>query len=88
MRVIRYNALCRSDWMKLTELKKQEQARVVSLQKLDKQFVQRLMDIGLYENAIVTLLNCLSFGNLFLLEVDNIEICIRKRDAERIEVEQ
>jgi ferrous iron transport protein A len=74
--------------MKLTELKKQEKARVVSLQKLEKQFVQRLMDIGLYENANVTLLNCLSFGNLYLLEVDNIEICIRKKDAERIEVEQ
>jgi ferrous iron transport protein A len=74
--------------MKLTELKKQEKARVVSLQKLEKQFVQRLMDIGLYENANVTLLNCLSFGSLYLLEVDNIEICIRKKDAERIEVEQ
>ncbi|MCF7925259.1 MAG: ferrous iron transport protein A [Candidatus Izimaplasma sp.] len=74
--------------MKLTELQIKDTAKVVSLETLDKDYVQRLMDVGLYHHAKVTLLNRLSFGNLILLEVDNIELCIRKKDAEQIEVER
>ena len=72
--------------MKLTELQVNDTATVMSLHNLDKAYVQRLMDIGVYENAEITLVRCLSNGRLFLIEVDDIEICIRKDDADKIEV--
>jgi ferrous iron transport protein A len=72
--------------MKLTELQVNDTATVMSLHNLDKPYVQRLMDIGVYENAAITLVRRLSNGRLFLIEVDDIEICVRKDDADKIEV--
>ena len=74
--------------MKLTELEIKDSATIVSLDKLNKDYVQRLMDVGLYQDAEVILLNRLSFGNLYLIEVDNIELCIREKDAKLIEVQK
>lgn len=73
--------------MNIIHLKRGEKARVLTFTKLPKQYVERLMDVGIYESAEVTLLNILAMGRLYLLEVDDIEICIRREDAERIEVE-
>ena len=72
--------------MNITDLKKQEKAKIISLENFDKQFMDRLMDLGIYESAEVTLLNILAFDKLYLLEVDDIEICLRKEDALKIEV--
>ncbi len=74
--------------MNITDLKKQEKAKIVSLKKFEKQFMDRLMDLGVYESAEVTLLNILAFDKLYLLEVDDIEICLRKEDALNIEVKK
>ncbi|MFK5884242.1 MAG: FeoA family protein [Candidatus Izemoplasma sp.] len=74
--------------MTITDLKKFDSAIIVSFNGISKEFRGRLMDIGIYENAHVTLLNRLSFGSLFLIEVDDIEICMRFEDAVRIEVVQ
>ncbi len=73
--------------MTIADMNKTDTARVISLNGLDKTFVERLMDIGLYEGATVTLLNILAMGRLFLLEVDDVEICIRRDDAAQIEVQ-
>jgi len=72
--------------MNITDLKKQEKAKIISLEKFEKQFMDRLMDLGIYESAEVTLLNILAYDKLYLLEVDDIEICLRKEDALNIEV--
>lgn len=72
--------------MNITDLKREDIAQIVSLQKIDKRFMERLMDLGIYESAEVTLLNILAFDNLYLIEVDDIEICLRKEDAKNIEV--
>ena len=74
--------------MNLTLMKRGDTAIVQSFQALPKQYVERLMDVGIYESAEVTLLNILAMGRLFLLEVDDIEICIRKEDAALIEVKK
>ena len=74
--------------MNLTELKKRDKATVLSLLKLDKKFTERLMDVGIYQSAEVTLLNVIAMGRLYLIEVDDIEICIRREDALLIEVKQ
>lgn len=72
--------------MNITEMEKLEKKQVLSLKKLNKKYTARLMDVGIYESAIVTLLNVIAMGRLYLLEVDDIEICIRREDALLIEV--
>ncbi len=74
--------------MNVTDLKKQDIAKITSLKKFDKRFMNRLMDLGIYESAEVTLLNVLAFDKLYLIEVDDIEICLRKEDALNIEVKK
>lgn len=72
--------------MNITDLKREDKAIIVSLRNVEKRFMERLMDLGIYESARVTLLNVLAYDNLYLLEVDDIEICLRKEDALNIEV--
>ena len=72
--------------MNVTDMKRNDQVKVISLQKLQKKYTDRLMDVGVYESAEITLLNILAMGRLYLLEVDDIEICIRREDALLIEV--
>lgn len=74
--------------MNITDLKREESARILSLGKIDKIFTKRLMDLGIYESANVVMLNKLSFNRLYIIEVDDIEICLRKEDAEMIEVQK
>lgn len=76
----------RSGKLNITDLEKMDTAEVISFDGLDPVFVRRLMDLGIYQSARITVLNKLSFDRLFLLEVDNVEICIRRDDAEKIEV--
>ncbi|XMB87412.1 FeoA family protein [Mycoplasmatota bacterium WC44] len=70
--------------MLLNELKIGDTATITDMSKLEKSFRNRLMDIGLYQEAVVTLVNTMSFGKMLIVEVDDVEICIRKSDAERI----
>jgi ferrous iron transport protein A len=72
--------------MNITDLQKGETALVVSLHKIDPDFMKRLLNLGIYVNARVLLLNKLSFNRLYLVEVDDIEICLRQEDASLIEV--
>ncbi len=72
--------------MNITDLKRDEKAIIVSLKNVEKRFMERLMDLGIYESARVILLNKLAFDKLYLIEVDDIEICLRKEDALNIEV--
>lgn len=72
--------------MNITRMKKSEKGVIESLVKIETEFRKRLMDLGIYEGADVILLNVLSGGNLYLIEVDDVEICLRKSDASLIEV--
>ena len=72
--------------MNITDLNRKDEAVIISLKTIDKKFMERLMDLGIYEEARITLLNKLAFDNLYLLEVDDIEICLRKEDPLHIEV--
>ena len=72
--------------MNITDLDREEIAKIVSLGNIDKLFTKRLMDLGIYESATVVMLNKLSSNRLYIIEVDDIEICLRKEDAELIEV--
>jgi ferrous iron transport protein A len=72
--------------MNLTELKVSQSGTILSFDNIVPSFRRRLMDLGIYEGATIILLNRLSFGRLYLVEVDEIEICLRKKDALLIEV--
>lgn len=72
--------------MNITDLAREEIAKIVSLGNINKLFTERLMDLGIYEGATVVMLNKLSSNRLYIIEVDDIEICLRKEDAEMIEV--
>jgi Fe2+ transport system protein FeoA len=78
--------IARSDILNITNLEKKETAEVISFDGLDPIFVRRLMDLGIYQSARITLLNKLSFNRLYLLDVDNVERCIRRDAALKIEV--
>lgn len=72
--------------MNITDLKRNDKATIVSLRNIDKRFMERLMDLGIYDSAPVILLNTLAYDNLYIIEVDDVEICLRKEDALNIEV--
>ena len=74
--------------MNITDLKRDEKAQITSLGNLDKKFIGRLMDLGIYESAAVVMLNCLTFNKLYVIEVDEIELCLREEDAKQIEVKK
>ena len=74
--------------MNITDLNREEIAKIISLGNIDKLFTKRLMDLGIYESATVVMLNKLSSNRLYIVEVDDIEICLRKEDAEQIEVKK
>ena len=73
--------------MNITEMRIKEEGIIKSINQIEINFRKRLMDLGIYDGADVILLNVLSFGKLYLLEVDDVEICLRKEDALLIEVE-
>ena len=72
--------------MLLSELQVGDTGVIKSMSNLDTQFMNRLMDLGIYEDAKILLINTMAFGKMFIVEVDDVEICIRRSDAERIEL--
>ncbi|MCF7926182.1 MAG: ferrous iron transport protein A [Candidatus Izimaplasma sp.] len=72
--------------MNITDMKLNESKVVTSFKGHSKDYINRLMDVGLYLDANITLIKRLAFDSLFLIEVDDIEICLRKKDAIKIEV--
>ncbi len=74
--------------MNITDLDRKEVAKIISLRNIEKSFTKRLMDLGIYESATVVMLNKLSSNRLYIIEVDDIEICLRKEDALNIEVKK
>jgi len=72
--------------MLLSELVVGQTGVVKSMSGLENQFKNRLMDMGIYNNAAISLINTMAFGKMLIVEVDDVEICIRRSDAERIEL--
>lgn len=70
--------------MVLSELKIKEEGIIKDMSKLDKSFVHRLIDMGVYPEAKVQVVNVMARGKMLVIEIDDVEICIRKIDAERI----
>ena len=72
--------------MLLSELEIGMSATVENMSALEVHFKNRLMDMGIYREASITLINTMAFGKMLIVEIDDVEICIRRSDAERIEI--
>lgn len=60
---------------------------IVSMNRIPKRIYNRFLDLGIAPNAKVKLLNKINFNKLFIIEVDDVEICIRQKDAKAIDIE-
>jgi Fe2+ transport system protein FeoA len=64
-----------------------EQGTIISMDQIAKNVRHRFMDLGIAPFAKIVLLNTINFNQLYVIEVDDVEICIRKKDALNIQVE-
>ncbi|HEY8364360.1 MAG TPA: FeoA family protein [Haloplasmataceae bacterium] len=53
---------------------------------IDKKLFNRYLDLGIAPNALVKLINKVNFNQLYIIEVDDVEICIRRKDAKKIRI--
>lgn len=73
--------------MKLSELKIGEKARVKKLDIEDKQIRRHLLDMGITRGVEVKIKKVAPMGDPIDIELRDYELCIRKADLARIEVE-
>lgn len=57
---------------------------IINLNKFNKRKYERFLDLGIAPNANVKLIKKISFNRLYIIEVDDVEICIRNKDAKNI----
>ncbi|MGL4335446.1 MAG: FeoA family protein [Turicibacter sp.] len=73
--------------MNLAQLKKGNSGVILNFNTLSVSFSRRLFDMGIAIGSEVTVLNVLNFGHLFYITIDEVDFCIRKKDAEKIMIE-
>ena len=72
--------------MKLSELKKQQEARVVKVD-AEGELKQRLASFGLLKGANIKVIDCSIGKSTIEIMVDSTLLALRKKEAEKIEVE-
>ncbi|MGL4337778.1 MAG: FeoA family protein [Turicibacter sp.] len=73
--------------MSLASLKKGEVATLLDYKNISTQFANRLFDVGIGIGSEVTILNKLNFGQLLHISIDQVEFCIRTKDAKNLMVQ-
>jgi Fe2+ transport system protein FeoA len=63
-----------------------EEGQIIKLNHVDHHIRHRFMDLGIAPYATIKLLKKIN-NRLYIIEVDDVEICIRRKDASLIEVE-
>ena len=72
--------------MKLSELKKGEKAKVVSIENGNQTIKRRLLDMGITKDVEVIIKKIAPFGDPIDIELRGYELCLRKKDLATIEV--
>ena len=72
--------------MKLSELKKGEKAKVVSIENGNPTLKRRLLDMGITKDVEVSIKKISPFGDPIDIELRGYELCLRKKDLATIEV--
>jgi len=70
----------------LVDLEKGRQATITAFDGLSESFSRRLYDMGISIGSTVLMLDILSFGRLFLISVDEVDFCLRKAEAAKIQI--
>jgi len=72
----------------LATMKKGECAIITEFTDLSESFSRRLYDVGISVGSEVRLLSILNFGQLFYISIDDVDLCIRKQEAQKIKIEK
>ena len=73
--------------MKLSELKKGETGKVISIDNLNCSLKRRMLDMGITKGVVVSIKKVAPLGDPVGIELRGYELCIRKCDMKTIEVE-
>lgn len=71
----------------LSELKKGMSAKVVNVQNQNKSLRRRFLDMGITQGVIVKIKKIAPLGDPISIELRGYELCIRKCDMKKIDVE-
>lgn len=74
--------------IKLKDLKISEHGIIKDMSGLNIDFRHRLLDMGVYPNSELTLVKRIANGKLLIIDIDDVEFCLRSRDAEKILIER
>lgn len=74
--------------MTLSALKVGETAIILDFNGISEGFSRRLYDVGISIGSEVTLLKVLNFGQLFYISIEDVDFCIRAKDAKKIKIER
>lgn len=74
--------------MDLSMLKIGETAVILDFNGVSGSFSSRLYDVGISIGSEVTMLNILNFGQLFYISIEDVDFCIRSKDAKKIQIEK
>ena len=72
--------------MKLSELKKGEKAKVISVNNLGSSLKRRMLDMGITSGVEVSIKKVAPLGDPIDIELRGYELCLRKKDLSGIEV--
>lgn len=72
--------------MKLSELKKGEKGKVVSIECFNPVLKRRMLDMGITKGVEVLVKKVAPFGDPISIELRGYELCLRKKDLSNIEV--
>lgn len=72
--------------MKLSELKKGEKGKVISVHNSSPLLRRRMLDMGITKGVIITIKKIAPFSDPIDVELRGYELCLRKSDLDGIEV--
>ena len=72
--------------MKLSELKKVEKAKVISINNSNAYLKRRMLDMGITSGVEVSVKKVAPLGDPIDIELRGYELCLRKKDLSSIEV--
>lgn len=73
--------------MKLSELKVGQSAKVLKLEEGNKEIRRHLLDMGITKGVKITVKKIAPMGDPIDLQLRDYELCLRKEDLRKIEVE-
>ncbi len=63
-----------------------ETGMITGMENVEQTTRHRFMDLGIAPYSKVKLLKKMNFNNLYVIDVDDVEICIRQKDAKKITI--